>query len=215
MSQVEWRWGEREEWWTETNRAGVKRRGAEKGKGWKEWECKHDNDRESERGSVNEKADRKAWIHVEHKRRQTVPPPSLYVSISHSLHLSFFPHTFCHLSFYTALYFSLLFLFFFFLNHLRVLIFFFPVPPPLPNPRSLPLAPTSDFSFLSPSSSSYCLLLSTLILNPFNLKSNRCFFVLSLRRCFFSFLGKPHVQIFARGRRRLLLLRSYDSVVSV
>lgn len=40
---------------TETNRARVKRRGAEKKRGKRMRKCQHDNDRVSERGSVNER----------------------------------------------------------------------------------------------------------------------------------------------------------------
>lgn len=98
---------------TETNRARVKkakepnRKEGEKKERARAWQWQSERARECEW-----KADRKGWIHVEHKRRQTLPPltlPSLSLSLPRHLLLSL-PAPFFHLALHTALYLLWLFI---------------------------------------------------------------------------------------------------------
>lgn len=74
----------------------VERRGAEKKRVRRMRECEHDNDRVSERGSVNERLterDESTW----NTKGETLPPLSLRACISHSLCFSYFYTALSHL----------------------------------------------------------------------------------------------------------------------
>lgn len=74
----------------------VERRGAEKKRVRRMRECEHDNDRVSERGSVNERPterDESTW----NTKGETLPPLSLRACISHSLRFSYFYTALSHL----------------------------------------------------------------------------------------------------------------------
>lgn len=74
----------------------VERRGAEKKRVRRMRECEHDNDRVSERGSVNERLterDESMW----NTKGETLPPLSLRACISHSLRFSYFYTALSHL----------------------------------------------------------------------------------------------------------------------
>lgn len=121
---------------TETNRAGVKRRGAEEKRVKRMREREHDNDRVSERGSVNERQterDESMW-NIKGDRHCHL---SHCTSVSLTLPLSIF----FHLSFYTARNFLLLFF-----KPSPSAHFLFSLLPPITNPHFLSLASTNSLS---------------------------------------------------------------------
>lgn len=110
---------------TETNRARVKRQGAEKKRVKRMRGCEHDNDRVSERGSLNERPterDESMWNTKGDRHRHL----SHCTSVSLTLPLSVFFFLYFP-PFLTCLFILLSTFFFFFLfkKHLSLLIFFF------------------------------------------------------------------------------------------
>lgn len=138
---------------------GVKRRGAEKKRVRRMRECEHDNDRVSERASVNERPterDESMW----NTKGETLPPLSLCACVSHSLRFSYFYTSPSHL--------------FIFFKSPSPPCF---VPPPFPNSHVLVL-PSPIYSASRFGSLSYHLFLRAHpTLKHLNLRSHRfCFY---------------------------------------